>query len=38
VTGIIRTITHDMIASKVGELPEPALDAVEHKLREILAL
>jgi len=38
VTGIIRTIKHDMIASKMGELPEPELRAVEDKLREILAL
>jgi mRNA interferase MazF len=38
VTGIIRTIKHDMIASKMGELPEPELHAVEDKLREILAL
>lgn len=38
VTGIIRTIKHDMVASKVGELPAPELRAVEDKLREILAL
>jgi mRNA interferase MazF len=38
VTGIIRTIKHDMIASKMGELPEAELHAVEDKLREILAL
>ena len=38
VTGIIRTIKHDMIASKMGELPESELRAVEDKLREILAL
>jgi mRNA interferase MazF len=38
VTGIIRTIKHDMIASKMGELLEPELHAVENKLREILAL
>src|SRR6202040_1133441 len=38
VTGVIRTIKHDMIASKMGELPEPELHAVENKLREILAL
>jgi mRNA interferase MazF len=38
VTGIIRTIKHDMIASKTGELPERELHAVEDKLREILAL
>jgi mRNA interferase MazF len=38
VTGIIRTIKHDMIASKMGELAEPELHAVEDKLRVILAL
>lgn len=38
VTGIVRTIKHDMIASKMGELPTSELHAVEEKLREILAL
>ena len=38
VTGIIRTIKHDMIASKMGELPAVELQSVEDKLREILAL
>jgi mRNA-degrading endonuclease toxin of MazEF toxin-antitoxin module len=38
VTGIVRTIKHDMIASKMGELPASELHAVEDKLREILAL
>ena len=38
VTGIIRTIKHDMIASTMGKLREPELHAVEDKLREILAL
>ena len=38
VTGIVRTIKHDMIASKVGELPGSEVHAVEGKLREILAL
>ncbi len=38
VTGIVRTIKHDMIASKMGELPPSELHAVEDKLREILAL
>ena len=38
VTGIVRTITHDMIAGKIGELPASELHAVENKLREILAL
>jgi len=38
VTGIVRTITHDMIAGKIGELPASGLHAVENKLREILAL
>jgi mRNA-degrading endonuclease toxin of MazEF toxin-antitoxin module len=36
--GIVRTIKHDMIASKIGELPASELHAVEDKLREILAL
>jgi mRNA-degrading endonuclease toxin of MazEF toxin-antitoxin module len=38
VTGIVRTIKHDMIAGKMGELPASELHAVENKLREILAL
>jgi mRNA-degrading endonuclease toxin of MazEF toxin-antitoxin module len=38
VTGIVRTITHDMIASKMGELPASELHSVDDKLREILAL
>ena len=38
VTGIVRTITHDMIAGKMGELSASELHAVENKLREILAL
>jgi mRNA interferase MazF len=38
VTGIVRTIKHDMIASKMGELPVSELHAVEDTLREILAL
>lgn len=38
VTGIVRTIKHDMIASKMGELPPSELHSVENKLREILAL
>jgi len=38
VTGIVRTIKHDMIARKMGELPASELRAVEDKLREILAL
>jgi len=38
VTGIIRTIEHNMIASKMGELPASELHSVEDKLREILAL
>jgi len=38
VTGIVRTIKHDMIASKMGELPPSELHAVEDRLREILAL
>jgi mRNA interferase MazF len=38
VTGIVRTIKHDMIAGKMGELPASELHVVENKLREILAL
>jgi mRNA interferase MazF len=38
VTGIVRTIKHDMVTSKMGELPASELHAVEDKLREILAL
>jgi hypothetical protein len=38
VTGIVRTIKHDMIAGKMGELPAAELLSVEKKLREILAL
>ena len=38
VTGIIRTIKHDMIASKMGALPASELHAVEDKLRETLGL
>jgi mRNA interferase MazF len=38
VTGIIRTIKHDMIAGKMGELPASELRSVENELREILAL
>jgi mRNA interferase MazF len=38
VTGIVRTIKHDMIASKMGELPASELHSVEGKLREILVL
>ena len=37
-TGIIRTIRHDMIARKLGALAAPELHAVEDRLREILAL
>ena len=38
VTGIVRTIRHDMIAGKVGALPASELRSVENKLRDILAL
>jgi mRNA interferase MazF len=38
VTGILRTIKHDMVANKMGELPALELQSVEDKLREILAL
>jgi hypothetical protein len=34
VTGIIRTIKHDMIAGKMGELPASELHSVEKRLRE----
>jgi mRNA interferase MazF len=38
VTGIVRTIKHDMIARKLGDLPGPELRAVDERLRGILAL
>lgn len=38
VTGIVRTIKQDMIATRMGELPAAELQAVEDKLREILKL
>lgn len=38
VTGIVRTIKHDMIGGKMGELPASELHTVEDKLREVLAL
>ncbi len=38
VTGIVRTIKHDMIGGKMGALPVSELHAVEDTLREILAL
>ena len=38
VTGIVRTIKHDMIASRMGVLPVSEMRAVEDTLREILAL
>ena len=38
VTGIVRTIKHDMIAGKMGELPASELHAVDNKLRENLGL
>ena len=38
VTGIVRTIKHEMIGGTIGELPASELHAVEDKLREILAL
>ena len=38
VTGIVRTIKHDMIASRMGVLPVGELRAVEDKLREVLDL
>ena len=38
VTGIVRTVKHDMVAGKMGELPASELHAVENKLCEILAL
>jgi hypothetical protein len=34
----VRTIKHEMIAGKMGELPASELGSVEDKLREILAL
>jgi mRNA interferase MazF len=38
VTGIVRTIKHDMIAGRMGQLPSIEMHAVEERLREILAL
>lgn len=38
VTGIVRTIKHEMIASRIGTLPADELLLVEDRLREILAL
>ena len=38
VTGIVRTIKREMIASRMGVLPTTELLAVETKLREVLAL
>ncbi len=38
VTGIVRTIKHEMVVSRVGELPALEMHLVEDKLREILAL
>lgn len=38
VTGIVRTIKQEMIASRIGALPVDELGAVDDKLREILAL
>lgn len=38
VTGIVRTIKHDMISRKLGVLPMRELQTVEGKLRRILAL
>ena len=38
VTGIVRTIKQEMIASKMGELPPSELQTIEDQLREILAL
>ena len=38
VTGIVRTIKHDMIAARMGALPGSELRVVEDHLREILAL
>lgn len=38
VTGIVRTIKHDMIAGTMGKLPASELHLVDDKLREILSL
>jgi mRNA interferase MazF len=38
VTGIVRTVKQEMIATKIGELPAGDLHAVEDRIREILAL
>ena len=37
-TGIIRTIKQDMIAHKLGVMPELDMQAIEHKLRIALGL
>ena len=38
VTGIVRTIKHDMIASRMGALPASEMRAAEDSLRAILAV
>lgn len=38
VTGILRTITQDMIVKKIGTLPVTELRAVETRLRQTLEL
>jgi mRNA interferase MazF len=38
VTGILRTIKQDMIALRLGRLPEAALEAVAARVRASLAL
>jgi mRNA interferase MazF len=38
ITGIIRTIKHEMIVRKIGELPASDLGVVEHTLRDVLEI
>lgn len=38
VTGIVRTIKQEMIATKIGEFPAAEFRAVEDKLRDILGI
>lgn len=38
VTGIVRTIKHDMIAGRMGALPAPELAVVDDRIRDILGL
>lgn len=37
-TVIIRTIKQDMIAKKIGTMPQPDMQAIENNLRDVLGL